>query len=44
MSTAIKDDTESDEMSDTEERIVMAFDEEYRIEMADWIARVKSEM
>ena len=44
MSTAIRDDTERDEMSDTEERIVMAFDEESTSEMADWIARVKSEM
>ena len=44
MSTAIRDDTERDEMSDTEEWIVITFEDEFIREMADWIARVKSEM
>ena len=41
---AIRDDTERDEMSDTEEWIVITFEDEFLREMADWIARVKSEM
>ena len=44
MSTAIRDDTERDAISDTDEMIVMAFEDESTSEIADWIARMKSEM
>ena len=41
MSTLIRDDTERDDMSDTDKRIVMTFEDESTREMADWIARMK---
>ena len=44
MSTAIRDDTERDAMSDTDKMIVMAFEDEPTSEIADWIAKMKSEM
>ena len=44
MSTAIRDDTERDAMSDTDEMIVMTFEDESTREKADWIARMRSEM
>jgi hypothetical protein len=44
LSMAIKDDTERDEMSDTDKRRGMNFEDEFTREMEDWIARMMSEM
>ena len=44
MSRAISDETDRVAISATDERIVMTFEDESRREMADWIARMRSEM